>query len=138
MAAQAQETNEGQIDKKEKENKNDGDCIDLEPKSDYPWYFYTYNANNKYFINIQWKMKGDGQYAWRKHGARNCTINGKSTKLLSLTKKPHVYQNMCEYVRISLDNKEYRLYNHKQLGWCFDDGQGVFFGIKMTNNGKMQ
>ena len=131
------ETPEGkQNDDNDKANEDGG--IDLKPDKDYPWYVYTYNAKNMYFIHIQWKMAGQGQHPWRKHGVRRCTINGKSAKLISFKSRPHKFDNMCEYLKLSQDGKEYRLYNNKQIGWCFDNGDGVFFGIKTQNNGKME
>ena len=73
---------EGMNDSDMKNDDKSEDTIDLAPKKNYGWYYYTYNVNNKYFINIQWK-KGDPDHVNRKYGARRCTVNGKSVKILS-------------------------------------------------------
>ena len=141
----AQVQTEGENDNNNDDNisKNNDDCIDLEPNEEYPWWVYTYNAKNKYFIQVQWKMAGEangknGGSKWRKYGARNITVNGKGAKLLSMNTKPHDYNDMSEYLRFKQGDKEFRYWYHKQLGPCLDDGNGVFYCIKRTNNGKME
>lgn len=118
------------------------DGIDLNPDLKCGWWNYTYNVNkNKYFICIQWKMKGKGDHAWRKHGARRCTINGKSAKIThminSKSAQSKKYSNK-EFVKIKQKDKEYRLYYLSQCGWCWDDGDGVVVQIKKTNHGMAQ
>ena len=125
-------TVEGKVDEEE-------NVIDLDKNLKLPWWDYTFNASNKYFIHIQFKMSGDNSQKnkWRKYGARRATINGQSAKVISMKNNPNPYDNN-EYIKITQKNKEYRLYCLTGIGWMFDDGEGIYKNIKTTNNGKMQ
>merc|ERR1719334_760492 len=69
-----------------------------------------------------------------KYGARNCTINGKAAKILSMTLKDPINTagQLCEYLRLKQDGEDYRLFylKSKGVGWCFDNGRGIATGVK--------
>eukprot|EP01083_Nonionella_stella_P077362 211204_1 len=130
---------------------------------DYGWWSYTFNAKNKYIIHVQFEMKSmswnsnaiksmkhlnihklPGTY--QKYGARFCTINGKQADIISFSNSHKKISNDSnhineydnnEYIILQIEKKIYRLFFLKHIGWCFDDGAGVYSNIKRTVNGKL-
>ena len=134
-AQQVSYTDEGQSvaepDKKEEEE----NMIDLEPDKNYGWYDYTFNAKNKYFVHIQWKINPSSG-SWKKYGVRRCTINGKSAEIVYFDNNPNDNSNN-EYVSLQQGDRTFHLYYIPKIGWCLDTGKGVIIKIGKKNNGKI-
>eukprot|EP00483_Globobulimina_turgida_P013140 UN13164 len=116
---------------------------------EYGWWSYTFNAKNKYIIHIQFKMKGRENLTkyrpgvFKKYGAKCCTINGKHADIVSFTNchkkmsdNSNSYDNN-EYVILKIDNNINRLFFVKRIGWCFDDGAGIYINVKRIVCGKL-
>ena len=144
------EEKETEIDKTTKYPLNEVNVMDLAKDKDYPWWDYTFNAKNKYFIHIQFKAPGGKTWNkltadWAKYGARYCYINSKPAHIISLhdpripacQSKENVYDSN-EVITMKHNDKTYKLfYMDRSVGWCFDDGIGIFKNITRTNNGKV-
>lgn len=158
MAAQLVETpgNEGTPSNEErketkvinKEDDNEVNTIDLAKEEDYPWWGYTFNVKNIYLIHIEFKAIGGSSwnaYAnWNKYGARNCYINSKPAKILSIY-DPRNDDNSSklpfdsnEVIKIQQNNKIYKLFYLYKTAWCFDNGDGIFVNVQRTNNGQIK
>lgn len=149
------EEKEDKIKETPKETLTDANTIDLSKDKDHPWWDYTFNAKNKYFIHIQFKAVGGSAWNkwadWSKHGARYCFINSKPAQIISVydpripacqkDKGRDIYDTN-EVITIKQNDKIYKLFylgsGAKAVGWCFDDGIGIFQNITRTTNGKVE
>ena len=124
--------------------------------TDYSWWSYTFNAKSKYIIHIQFKIKVTSLNTMKynqyhpgvfnkKYGARFCSINGIQANILSFNNSNekvtghtnvNEYDNN-EYIVLKINDNIYRLFFLRRMGWCFDDGNGIYTNIKRVVNGRL-
>lgn len=120
-----------------------------EKDGEYSWWSYTFRAKNKYMIHIHFKIKGTSYSSThpgvfnKKYGARFCSINGYQADIISfdnsnekISHNVNEYDNN-EYIILKMNRNIYRLFFIRRMGWCFDDGHGLYTNIKRVINGKL-
>ena len=104
------------------------------------WWICTFNAKNKLEISIEFKMKTNAVHQFdtlKKYGVRRCSVNGQSAEIVSFgdAHSDGTYDSN-EYVVLKLNDHTLRLFYVPRIGWCIDDGRGIYVDINRKVNRK--